>query len=266
MGRGDAAEIMKFLGSPPLSSHSPIQSSPPSKPISIPLTALPLPTSPLPLPSSPSGGRTAIYEKILLAPTTEDRLLPEPNSARDIPAHLLTRLIISSPLNRTTGLSSPPIFKTLSTKSPSPKNPGIRMLLFYTCQALARLYSPQNPSPPQLRLPPLPSSFCHKFPITQTAFSQLFPKISQNFLRPLPEDPISTHHYAMPAPGIPLQLPIGLNPSAAQRIKMNIPHQLQKIGFFFTDHGFIPVLKQMARPMMPSVKMPRIAGHQAAHE
>ena len=39
VGNGDAAEIMKFLGSPPLCSHSPIQSSPPSKPISIPRTA-----------------------------------------------------------------------------------------------------------------------------------------------------------------------------------------------------------------------------------
>jgi hypothetical protein len=51
----------------------------------------------------------------------------------------------------------------------------------------------------------------------------------------------------------------------AQRIEMDVPCQLQKIGFFLTDNGFIAILKEMSVSFMPSIEFDHISGHQFSH-
>ena len=209
---------MNFLRFPPSSSHSPVQSSHPSKPISIPRIALPLSISP-PLPSSSPSVEPLHTKKYSSPQQPKDACSRNPIPQGESRPTWLTRLKISSPLNREARLSPPPIFKTLSTKSPSPKTRRSESSSFKLPRLSPAFIRLKIPPPLNSGLPPLPRSLRHISPITQTAFPQPLPKISQHFPRPLPGDPISSHHNPMPAPGISFQLPKFLNDSTAQRIQ-----------------------------------------------
>jgi hypothetical protein len=46
---------------------------------------------------------------------------------------------------------------------------------------------------------------------------------------------------------------------------MNIAHQLQQIGIFLTQNGFISVLKQMAKTAVTAVVIDNITGQKPLH-
>jgi hypothetical protein len=47
---------------------------------------------------------------------------------------------------------------------------------------------------------------------------------------------------------------------------MNIAHQLQQIGIFLTQNGFISVLKQMAKTAVTAVVIDNITGQKPLHD
>ena len=51
-----------------------------------------------------------------------------------------------------------------------------------------------------------------------------------------------------------------------QRVEVNITDQLQQIRLLLAKDRFIPVLKQMAVPLVPAIMGHRITGKQPAHD
>ena len=46
---------------------------------------------------------------------------------------------------------------------------------------------------------------------------------------------------------------------------MNIPDQLQKIGVFLAQDGFIAILKKVSGPSVSSVEITGVSGQQSTH-
>jgi hypothetical protein len=47
---------------------------------------------------------------------------------------------------------------------------------------------------------------------------------------------------------------------------VDIAHQFQKIGFFFTYDRSVPILKKMSSPVMPPVEIQSISREKTSHE
>jgi hypothetical protein len=54
--------------------------------------------------------------------------------------------------------------------------------------------------------------------------------------------------------------------TGAKGVEMNVTHQLEQIGFFLADDGFITVLKEVPGAAVAAVEGDRITGQQSAHE
>ena len=56
------------------------------------------------------------------------------------------------------------------------------------------------------------------------------------------------------------------NEFGPQWIQMDVTHQLQQVGVFLTQYGFIPVLKQVTGTPVTSVETNGVAGQQPPHD
>ncbi len=53
--------------------------------------------------------------------------------------------------------------------------------------------------------------------------------------------------------------------TSAERIQMQIPDQLQKVGRFLTHNRLVAIVKEVSTPTMPPVKGPGVARQQGTH-
>ena len=66
-------------------------------------------------------------------------------------------------------------------------------------------------------------------------------------------------------PGVALQLPQLANEAPAERVEMDVAHQLQQVGVLLDDDGSVPVLEEAAHPLVPAIEGSGVAGEQGSH-
>jgi hypothetical protein len=54
--------------------------------------------------------------------------------------------------------------------------------------------------------------------------------------------------------------------AGAQRIQVDVPHQLQKVGLFFDQNGLVAILKKVALPPMAAIEIAGISGQEPSHD
>ena len=64
---------------------------------------------------------------------------------------------------------------------------------------------------------------------------------------------------------VPFQFTEILHQSCSQRIQVQITYKFQKVGVFFTDDRFVPILKEVPAALMAPVKRSRISRQKRAH-
>jgi len=108
--------------------------------------------------------------------------------------------------------------------------------------------------------------FQHLLPVCfpRTAFCGT--EIRKHAIPVLPIIFLPVHYHAVSAPWIRIQFFKVVNQACTQRIQMNIADKALKIWIFLADNRFVPVLKNMPVPMMPSIVGTGIPGQQFAHK
>ncbi len=81
----------------------------------------------------------------------------------------------------------------------------------------------------------------------------------------LPGRRAAPHEGGVPTPGVPVEAAHVRDQPGPQRIQVEIPHQLQKVRFRLHHDGFIPVLKEMAAPVVPAVEGAGVPREEGAH-
>jgi hypothetical protein len=92
------------------------------------------------------------------------------------------------------------------------------------------------------------------------------PEESQYRVRILRRKSAISHQDAVPTPGIMVKRSHVFDETGAKGVEMNVTHQLEQIGFFLADDGFITVLKEVPGAAVAAVERDRVAGQQSAHE
>jgi hypothetical protein len=70
----------------------------------------------------------------------------------------------------------------------------------------------------------------------------------------------------MPTPAIPIQIIQGQNHLGSQRVEVKISYEGQKVRLLVAQDRFITIFKQMARPVVPTVKILSIPRQKPPHD
>jgi len=89
--------------------------------------------------------------------------------------------------------------------------------------------------------------------------------VPKEFFTALPGLLLFAHDGPVTGKRVLLQLIQIRNQSCPQRIQVNISHQLEKIGLFLTQYGFIAVLKKVAAALMSSIVPHGMTGQESPH-
>ena len=77
---------------------------------------------------------------------------------------------------------------------------------------------------------------------------------------------VFSHHRTVAAPLVAIQLFKGLGHAGPDRVEVNISDQGKQIVVFITQNGFIAVLEQVARALVPPVVVNRLPREKLAHD
>ena len=77
--------------------------------------------------------------------------------------------------------------------------------------------------------------------------------------------PATAEYGAVACPRIVVQILKVLYHAGPQGVEVDIANEFQKVGVFFADNRFAPVLEQMATAFMAIVEIDSVPCHQAAH-
>ncbi len=70
---------------------------------------------------------------------------------------------------------------------------------------------------------------------------------------------------AVAGPGIPIQFAEVRDDLRAQRIEVEIPDELQEVRFLLHHDGLVPVLEEVAHPLVAAIEGPGVPGEQGPH-
>jgi hypothetical protein len=109
-------------------------------------------------------------------------------------------------------------------------------------------------------------SFGHELPIATACRLSPRAELFQYIGHGLPEAVDSTHDRAMTGPWVSIKCLEISYQSGAQRIKVKVAYEFQKVGILFHDNGFVPILEEVAMPVMPPIEGPGVSGEKRAHD
>ncbi len=69
----------------------------------------------------------------------------------------------------------------------------------------------------------------------------------------------------MPGPGIFIEHIQRADYFGSQGIEVDVPYQLQQVGLLFHQDGLVPILEEMAGPLVAPIEAPGVPGEETSH-
>jgi hypothetical protein len=122
-----------------------------------------------------------------------------------------------------------------------------------------------QPSALEIVSPPLPDTRSNKLAIGNPGAALIVSELAENVASGLPRSRYPAQQCYVPAPWKLVELLHIGHEACTQWVEMEVPHQLQKIRFFVHHYGPVPILKEVAHPLMPPVEGTGVASKQGPH-
>jgi hypothetical protein len=106
----------------------------------------------------------------------------------------------------------------------------------------------------------------HKLPVPLSGLPCPISKLFQHIIGILPVVFKFAHQHAVSAEPVPIQLTEIRYQLCAQRVQVDVAHQLQQVRVFLAQNGLVPVLKQVPASPVPQVEADGIARQKPPHD
>jgi hypothetical protein len=118
--------------------------------------------------------------------------------------------------------------------------------------------APAQAAPLQVYASAVPDSLGHILTIPPSRVPRTRAETAEHLADCLPGPRRTPQEGAMPGPGISIEHLQGAEYFGSKGIEVDVPYQLQQVGFLFHQDGLVPILEEMAGPLVAPIKTPGV--------